>query len=481
MRHTFILLVMLLVVSGCTPTTEEQQPQPIDTSYFELQLQDTKNMFQTNATLGITMLADTIPKEHISYEHEHGIITAITKEIEPVTTDVLNELQLTSPYALDDLHTLTWDASDVVTTLRITRNAPTLKQTVYDMPLDEKIGQLIITGFEGTTITEELRRAVEEQHISNIILFSKNIVDHTQLQQFATNFHALEHTYPLWISIDEEGGNVSRLPDELVSIPTATTLANNHSTAEIERIANHLGQALLAYGIQVNFAPVMDVNSNPKNPVIGTRSFSDDASIVSQYALAFHHGLTEAHVLTAMKHFPGHGDTDIDSHHALPVLPHSKEQLYDVELVPFIEAIQEQAPMIMVGHLLIPALDDTLPASVSPAVITELLRQELGYTGLVVTDDITMDALDMPIADIAVQTLVAGSDLVLIGHGLANALTAQQAIIEAVEQGVLTEERINTSVLRVLRQKQMLGEASVKQFSIAIWNDTMRQLLQSSQ
>lgn len=477
-----VSLLLCLVISGCQQekTTPDEPPQELAASdMLQQQIDEAKALFQTNIEFGITMLADTTTLPSITYEAQHGIVTNITKAIEPIAITALDDLELSDALALTDDYTLTWSTDEnMITALHIMRNTPTLKQDVFALSLLEKTGQMIVTGFEGTTVTADLRYAVEERKISNIILFKKNITGHAQLQQLSTTFHNLTHTYPLWISIDEEGGNVSRLPSELVKLPTAAQLATVHTPQQVENIANHLGQALSAYGIQLDFAPVMDINSNPNNPVIGTRSFSSEPQQVANYALAFHNGLASAHVVSAMKHFPGHGNTDVDSHVALPIINATKEELLQHELIPFIAAIKEQAPMIMVGHLLIPALDQDAPASISKAIITNLLRHELRYQGLIITDDVTMDALQLPIAQIAVQTVTAGSDLVLVGHGLDRALEAQQALIEAVEDGVIAEAQINESVLRIIQTKQQFGEAQLKTFDLNAWNATMQQLLQ---
>lgn len=474
MKKRLLLLFFIAILAGCT--TPIEQPAPVKDNRFAEHVADAKLLFETNVELGITEEQYALPLENISYEATNGIITKITKTIEPIPTDVVT---LREPLALDDLHTLRWTIeNDTVTALHITRNSETLKQHVYAMPFKERVGHLIVAGFEGTTVTPALQQAVEEHFISNVILFSKNITSDAQLRDFTTQFHALAHNEPLSLSIDEEGGNVSRLPNELASIPTAATLAQRYSVDEVQQIAQHIGKALAAYGIHVDFAPVMDVNSNPNNPVIGTRSFSSNPQTAADYALAFHRGLLAANITTSAKHFPGHGDTDVDSHLALPVLQQSRQELEQTELIPFRRAIEANVPMIMVGHLLVPALDAQYPASLSKKVMTDLLRNELGYSGIIITDDVTMQALDLPIENIAVQTIAAGADIVLVGHDLQKALAAQQAIIAAVKSGELSEQRVNNSVLRVLREKRKRGEANVQHFSVKDWNDTLQQLLQ---
>ncbi|MBS7344682.1 MAG: beta-N-acetylhexosaminidase [Caryophanon sp.] len=475
----FITLLVLMLV-GCTPTNDDtKQREQTDLEQFTAYVDDAAQLFQTNVELGITEEADVVTLEDISYETKDGLVTKVTKQIEPLPLHVLTQYDVANnTYALDERYTLSWSTTNnTITSLHVTRNSETLKQHVYAMPLKQRVGHLIVTGFEGTSVTPALQEAVEQHFLSNVILFSKNITSHAQLLQLSEQFHALEHADPLWLSIDEEGGNVSRLPDELATIPTAAELASRYSVDTVQQIAEQIGKALRHYGIQVDYAPVLDVNSNTQNPVIGTRSFSSDPEVVANYALAFHRGLSAASIVSAGKHFPGHGDTNVDSHLALPVIKKTIDELNSVELVPFRRAISENVPMLMIGHLLVSAMDGAQPASISKAVITDFLRTELAYNGIVVTDDVTMEALDLPISTIAVQTIQAGSDLVLIGHGLDKALEAQQAIIEAVERGDLSEQRVNRSVMRILSEKRKHGEATVTHFSVQQWNDELTQLL----
>lgn len=479
-KYLWLVLLTFLLV-GCTQMSEELTPaQSAEAERFADYVTEAQQLFHTHVEIGITEEADALALDNISYDVKNGIITKVTKKIEPLELPVLDQYNVANnTYALDDTYTLSWSTTNnAITSLHITRNSETLKQHVYAMPLKERVGQLIVAGFEGTSVTPALQETVQKHFIQNIILFSKNITSHEQLLQFSKDFHALQQQDALWLSIDEEGGNVSRLPDELATIPTANQLAKQYSVDTVQQIAAHIGKALRAYGIQVDYAPVLDVNSNAQNPVIGTRSFSEDPEVVANYALAFHRGLAASNIVSAGKHFPGHGDTSVDSHVALPVVTQSLDALNTTALLPFRQAISDNMPMLMIGHLLVPALDDEHPASISKAVITDFLRTELGYNGIIVTDDITMAALDLPIETIAVQTIQAGSDLVLIGHSLEKALAAQQAIIAAVERGDISEQRLNRSVLRVLGEKRKHGEPRVTNFSVNEWNETLQQLLQ---
>lgn len=351
------------------------------------------------------------------------------------------------------------------------------EQIVDAMPLEEKIGQLVLTGFEGTSVDETLRKAVEEYYIGHVILFKENIESATQLKTLNTALLNLKTSHPLWIALDEEGGNVSRLPKEFLKLPTAAKLANQYTVDTVQDLAAHLGELLDEYGFAVDFAPVFDVNSNPNNPVIGSRAFSANREKVSQYAMAFANGLQQQNIVAVAKHFPGHGDTDTDSHKALPIINKTREQLWQTELVPFQHAINEGISMMMVGHLLVPAIDQKLVATQSSAVMKELLREEMGFQGVIITDDLTMDAIAVDPAVAAVNAIVAGADIALIGHGTDKAIEVAKALKQAVLDGRIMEQQINESVFRILMLKsEYVGDMN-SELSIKVWNEQMRALL----
>lgn len=369
---------------------------------------------------------------------------------------------------------------DTVEEIPISPAPPTFKQQVYAMPLEEKIGQLVLTGFEGTTVSETLRQAIEDVHIGHVILFKKNIESAAQLQQLNTDLLNLQTTTPLWISLDEEGGNVSRMPNEFVKLPTAAKLARNYSVETVEKIGAQLGELLHENGFTTDFAPVFDVNSNRNNPVIGSRAFSSDIAEVKQYAMAFTNGLQQQNILAVAKHFPGHGDTNMDSHVALPIIHKSREQLQQTELVPFQYAIDEGMQMIMVGHLLVPAIDPEQAASQSSAVMKDLLREDMGFEGVVITDDLTMDALPDDVVSSAVHAIIAGADIALIGHGTDQAIAAVHALKQAVTTGLLSEEQINESAYRILLLKQQYIGKVNPEFNRTDWNEQMKRLINTN-
>ena len=360
-----------------------------------------------------------------------------------------------------------------VSALKLVRTSPTFKQQIYNLPLEEKVGQMLMIGMEGTSVSEDLKVAIA-QHIGHVILFKKNITSIEQLRKLITDIDALATDYPIWVGIDEEGGTVSRLPDELVKLPSANTLASKYSEQQVKKIAAQLGQALTRNGIDIDFAPVMDVNSNAANPVIGKRAFSNDPEIVSRYANQFASGLQQAGVIPVAKHFPGHGDTDVDSHEGLPVIHKSLEQLQQLELRPFQEAIEQGIDSIMIGHLLVPALDKENPASLSPKVVTGLLREQMNYDGILITDDLTMGALDRSLPQAIVAAIQAGNDIALANGTLDEVLKGKQLVMQAIEQGVIPIQQVNESVYRIMKRKQ---QQPLQDFQINEWNEQMQLLL----
>ena len=363
--------------------------------------------------------------------------------------------------------------SQQVIALKLVRITPTFKQQVYSLPLEEKVGQMLMIGMNGTSISNDLKEAID-QHIGHVILFKKNITSIAQLRELISNIDALTTDYPVWIGIDEEGGTVSRLPDELVKLPSANILSSKYSEQQVKKIAELLGQALARNGIDIDFAPVMDVNSNAANPVIGKRAFSNDVDIVSRYANEFAAGLQQAGVIPVAKHFPGHGDTDVDSHVGLPVIHKSLVQLQQLELRPFQQAIEQGIDSIMIGHLLVPALDNKYPASLSSKIVTDLLRKQMKYDGILITDDLTMGALDRTLPQAIVEAIQAGNDIALANGTLADVLKGKQLVMQAVDEGSIPIEQINASAYRILSKKK---EQTLQDFSVPQWNEQMKSLL----
>ena len=265
------------------------------------------------------------------------------------------------------------------------------------MTRKEQIGQRLVTGFPGTELTDDYKRMVRDHKIANVTLFRENIESCAQLRRICGEIQSLvreETGHAAFITIDQEGGVVSRLPSDGVNVPGAMAVAATKDPENAYRAGLLTGRQLRSLGVNFDFAPVADVNINPANPVIGARSYGDDPREVGRYVCRMFQGLSDGGVLSSAKHFPGHGDTDVDSHLALPKVDKSRDELEKAELVPFRMAIKAGVPAIMTTHILFPQIEpEYLPATMSRRILTGLLRGELGYDGLIVSDCMEMQAI----------------------------------------------------------------------------------------
>lgn len=329
------------------------------------------------------------------------------------------------------------------------------------MTVEEKVGQLLIGGFEGTEIGDQATRLVQEYQVGGLILYGRNITGAGQLVTLTNGLKALNGDgIPLFLSIDQEGGGVDRMPPEVRRTPGAYCVGQTGSVPAAQSYGDVLAAECAAFGLNLDFAPVLDVWSNPGNTVIGQRAFSADARTVAGLGPAAARRMMDQGVIPAVKHFPGHGDTAVDSHVGLPVVDKSPEELEETELIPFRAAIQSagtdgQVPAVMVAHILLTQLDPKRPASLSPAVVTGLLRDELGFAGAVLTDDLTMGAVTQSygLGEAAVLAVEAGCDILLVCHGQDSVPAVRTALLEAVASGRITAERLDESVYRILRLK----------------------------
>lgn len=318
----------------------------------------------------------------------------------------------------------------------------------------EKIGQLLMVGLEGTVPSKALLSFIERRQPGGVILFARNLATPAQIAKLTNSLQARARL-PLLIAIDQEGGRVSRLPKGFTIFPSAAAIGARNSIELTYRAAEITARELRAVGINMNMAPVLDINTNPGNPVIGDRAYGDGATTVSKMGLATIAGLQDNGVVACGKHFPGHGDTDLDSHHALPVVKQSAERLQEIELRPFIHAIDNRLAAIMTAHVVYTALDPAQPATLSRPILTGLLRNQLRFAGLIVTDDLLMAAIAAKLGpgDAAVESLRAGADLALFSAGPDAGEEAYAAIESGLRQGRLTEDRLDQAVLRVMSAK----------------------------
>lgn len=352
-----------------------------------------------------------------------------------------------------------------------------MKEAVQDkissMTIEEKVGQMLMVGFEGIQVNDQTRNFIQENHIGGIILFERNITDSKQLLNLNRELKELNagsQDIPLFISVDEEGGVVSRMPPKIVNLPDSKKIGDHNNTELAYQVGEAIGERVNAFGFNVTMAPVMDVNSNPNNPIIGKRAFGDNKEIVSKMGVEEMKGIQSKDIIPVIKHFPGHGDTDVDSHLGLPVVHNSLESIREMELVPFQKAIDHKADMTMVAHILLPELDNEDPASLSKNVVTTMLREELGFNGVAITDDMTMGAIleNYDIGDATVKAVQAGNDIVLVCHGDENKLKAVHSLTKAVESGAIKEERIDESVKRILHLKEKYNLSSTSPSDIEL-------------
>ncbi len=347
-----------------------------------------------------------------------------------------------------------------------------IQEKMNAMALDEKIGQMVIAGIEDEAPGENTHTLLKQYHVGGFILFSKNLKNANQSLQLINSLKEINSTnpIPLFISVDEEGGRVSRLPQEIIKMPSSQSIGNKNSVLLSYQVGKTLAKKLKAFGFNMNYAPVLDINSNPKNPVIGNRAFGSTPEIVTDMGISVMKGLQSENMISVIKHFPGHGDTATDSHIGLPVVNHSLERLQNFELLPFAEAIKKDADAVMVAHILLPQIDPTYPSSMSKKIITDLLREDLNFKGVIMSDDMTMGAIlkNYDIKEAAIASVQAGTDLLLVCHNFNNVTYVINGIKEAVQNGSISEERINESVYRILKLKDQYNLTDEKIESIDV-------------
>jgi beta-N-acetylhexosaminidase len=307
-----------------------------------------------------------------------------------------------------------------------------------------------VAGFEGPEAPDELLRRCASGELGGLILFRRNLDNVHQASALIARFvHRSPRDLPLLVAVDQEGGRVARLRTSVLPLPPMRQLAALGDPALTRRAAALLGRQLGAIGFSMNLAPVLDVDTNPDNPVIGDRSFGTTPELVLEQALAFAAGLADGGVLSCGKHFPGHGDTALDSHLALPRLTHTRERLERVELRPF-RGVKGQLPALMTAHVIFDAVTGDTPATLSPAAVSQLLRHELGFEGLILTDDMEMKAIadHWGIEQAAVLAIEAGCDQLLICSRLDWLARAHAALVERANRDATFLARLRDAAER---------------------------------
>lgn len=333
-------------------------------------------------------------------------------------------------------------------------------EEIKGMTLREKIGQMLVISYSGTEYTDKLDELLNSVKPGGFILFKDNISSYYSTVDYISRIKDTA-TIPMLMSVDQEGGRVQRIKDvsdvNVQNIPDMYTLGKTSDVSLSYDVGKVVAEELSAFGVNTDYAPVLDIFSNPNNTVIGTRAFGSDAQTVINMAIPFANGMKENGIIPTYKHFPGHGDTDADSHIELPVVTKTKEELYKNELLPFKAAIENGAQMIMVAHIALPNVTgDYTPASLSDKIVNGILREELGYNGVVITDGVNMKALadNYSVKEICSYSINAGVDIILMPP---DPIETVNIIEGLVNEGIITEQRIDESVKRILLMKHNNG------------------------
>lgn len=328
-----------------------------------------------------------------------------------------------------------------------------VERMMRKMSVRDKVGQLFIITYGQHTPDAQIEEVIKKDRIGGLIIMEDEMVHYANRM----NNYQKQSRIPLVISIDGEWGASMRF-DTLTQFPRNMQLGALSNTDMIYKVGRAMADQFRRVGVHINYAPTVDVNNNPKNPVIGQRSFGDNPQKVAKYGAALIRGMQDGGVWTSAKHFPGHGDTDVDSHKALPTLPFDRARLDSMELYPFQEAINQDVWMVMVGHLNVPALDPTgMPSSLSYPIITKLLKEEMGFKGIVITDALGMKGVStyMPAEQVPLASFKAGSDVLLMPAQSWH--RSIRNVIKAVKKGEISRERLDESVRKVLKMKEQLG------------------------
>ncbi|MEH7502707.1 beta-N-acetylhexosaminidase [Neobacillus drentensis] len=340
---------------------------------------------------------------------------------------------------------------------------------IEHMSMEEKVGQMLMPDFRNwngknvTVMNDEIAKLVKDYHLGGVILFRENTVTADQTTKLVSAYQEAAEKYGLMISIDQEGGIVTRLQTG-TDLPGNMALGATRSEELAEKVGRTIGEELNALGINMNFGPVLDVNNNPDNPVIGVRSFGEDPELVAKLGNAYIKGLHETGTAATAKHFPGHGDTAVDSHVGLPSVPHDLDRLKKVELYPFQQAMDAGIDAIMSAHVTFPKIDDTkaiskkdgtevsVPGTLSHKILTGLMREEMGFKGVIVTDAMNMGAIadHFGSVDAAIRAVKAGADVLLMPVGIQ---AVAKGLYDSVNTGDISEDRLEQSVERILTLK----------------------------
>ncbi len=330
--------------------------------------------------------------------------------------------------------------------------------------LVRRAGQRFAIGFEGHTASADAKALLRELGVGTVVLFARNVAAPEQVAELVRELQETArlggHEQPLLVAVDQEGGRVARMKDPWTTWPPARAVGRTRDEATAREMGRAMAAELRPCGVSVDFAPCVDVDTNPENPVIGDRSFGDDPDLVGRLGAAVIAGLQEGGLAACAKHFPGHGDTRLDSHLELPVVEHSRARLEDVELRPFRRVIEAGVALVMTAHILVSELDEAVPATLSPRIVGELLRKQLGFGGVIVTDDLEMKAVAgrWSPSRLSVMAATAGSDLLCFCRDPDAQVEAIEGLVRALESGEIPfkEAEAAEKRMRALKDRFLL-------------------------
>lgn len=359
--------------------------------------------------------------------------------------------------------------------LALLYSLPIVGYDIDQLTLEEKVGQLFIVYFDGEDANENAEKIIRKTKVGGIIYYnwSNSLSDPLKIQQLSRDLQSLASQHigiPLFISVDQEGGVVARLQNGFTEFPGNGALGKTSQPKLANKASYYMGLEMRAVGINFNLAPVVDINNNPANPIIGIRSFGDDKEIVCRYGKESLHGFLDAGIIPCLKHFPGHGDVTVDSHLKLPVVSKKYSEIEQMELYPFIQ-LADEAPAIMTAHILFPLIDPQNCATLSSHILQKILREKLNFRGVLVTDSLTMQSVleqEKSLDEVILKAFEAGNDILLIGGRDLNrqvegdihideVIHLYQTMLEAIRCGRISEQRLDESVNRILNLKEKMN------------------------
>lgn len=353
---------------------------------------------------------------------------------------------------------------------------------IEEMSLEEKIGQLFIVGLLNGNKTDKIKYLVEKYKIGGVIIYKRNYSSYPEMVNLVNNIKQTnrQNDIPIFISIDQEGGRVNRIPDEVNNLKSATTIAETKDMEIVKQSGQIIGQILKQTGISMDYAPTLDIRRFGEQHAIGDRCYGKNKEEVSKYGIEVMKQIQENGVISVIKHFPGHGSTQKDSHFTIPSLTQKIAQLQEDDMKPFENAIKQGADAIMVGHLMVRDVDAIYPASLSKKIISKYLIEKYNYKGLIITDDLKMMAIRLyyNMNRAALRAIEAGNDIIMLGIPYREIEEIIKYITKMVKKGKLSEDRINKSVQKILymKEKYKVNDEAVKGFNIEETNKKIGEL-----